>query len=371
MIIYYGLIAYVLLIPLLARFFYSDYDKRKKTTLFLSIMGIFLLFSLRATSVGRDISGYEDIYNQMQYVTWNNFDVSWMEWGYELIMMVFVHIFHASFQTFMIYVYAFIFSSYYFLIKRHSSDPSFSILVYICFIFLTFDMSAVRNAIALAICLYAVPVAYKKGLRSMLLFFATCIIASQVHVSAYIFILFYFIIRIEGTKISAILYAGFPVILLLFRTQLYVLINTHLRSVSESNITIGGIGSFYIAILMFAYIIILLGRKQNGFNYKSHEMVDNGSEYSSIFSSDVSTYFHLVYVGVVIMLFASGTVLTRMAHYFQIFIIILIPNCTAKLDEKSRILIKMLFFAFLIWFFWKYTLIANPLDTVPYRFFWQ
>lgn len=88
--------------------------KKNRNNIVLIISMCFLLvMALKAPSVGRDIEGYKQMYNLMQFASWSNYNLSWMEWGYEFLMMVFTHIFHASFQTFLACIYAFVYFSYF------------------------------------------------------------------------------------------------------------------------------------------------------------------------------------------------------------------------------------------------------------------
>lgn len=52
--------------------------------------------------------------------------------------------------------------------------------------------------------------------------------------------------------------------------------------------------------------------------------------------SDSGLAMRMIYVGIVLQLFGAGTVLTRMAQYFQVFILILIPNNIMRLDQNQE-----------------------------------
>lgn len=367
--IYFALIGMVLILPV-ACCGIRNLEKRKNAILIISILCLFLLTALKAPSVGKDIAGYKRVYDSMKYQTWDNYDITWMEWGYEFLMMVFTHIFKASFQTFMVCVYGFVYYSYYRFIKRYSQDYTTSVILYICFTFLTFDMSAVRTVIGVAICLYAIPYAEKPGIKNFLKFFLIVIIAAQIHKSAYIFIAVYFIIKIHFSVKSSVFYIGGPMALLLLKSQFYGVINTYLKSVQESRTSLGGNLLIYImSIVLTIYVWIYYKKTHKSYS----EMTEDDSRSSAVaaYFSDSGLAIRMIYVGIVLQLFGAGTVLIRMAQYFQVFILILIPNNIMRLDPKSRMMVRMILYSLAIVYFIKFTLIPDPLDIVPYKLFWK
>lgn len=79
----------------------------------------------------------------------------------------------------------------------------------------------------------------------------------------------------------------------------------------------------------------------------------------------------MVYLGIVLQLFAGNTILSRMGQYAQIFILLLLPNNIKQIDWRSRVIVKYGLIILLILYFWKYSLDANALEIVPYKFFWS
>ena len=378
MTMYFLLIGIVLIIPLACAGIHNK-EVRDKRILILSMLAVFLLMALKAPTVGRDIDSYRRLYEMMQFRSWQNYDISWMEWGYELLTMVFVHVFHASFQMFMVCVYAFLYYSYYRFFKRYSQDFTTSVLLYICFTFLTFDTSAVRTMLGVGICLFAVPFAEKKGLKNTVIFFVITLLAAQIHKSAYIFFVVYFVIKVKFSIRSAVLYVGIPALLLAFRSRLYVLINLYLKTVSEAGSAVGGNMLIYIICLVLTGAIWYHFDRGAGSN---KSVAQNEEQMPSPYTASgeeglIVDYFNttglamrLIYVGIIMQLFAANSVLARMAQYMQIFILILVPNNLSRLSTRSRIIMKMLLYAFAIIYFWYFSLAANALDIVPYKFFW-
>ena len=377
MTIYFVMIAAVLIIPLACAKIRKE-ETRNKTILLLSVAVVFFVMACKASSVGRDIYSYELLYERIKTCSWKDYDISWMEWGYEFLTMVFTHIFHASFQTFMVCVYLFVFVSYYFFIRRYSRDYTSSVIIYICFTFFTFDTSAVRTMIGVTICLFAVPFAEKKGILNTIIFVAITLVAAQIHQSAYIFFAVYFVIKHKFSIKTAVFYFIVPILLFLFRSQLYTQINLHLKTVEESDVAIGGNVLIYIFSIAFTAVIWFLHGRDKGSEKLILQTSDCMSVGDTVKDRAKSTFFNdsglamrVIYAGLIVQIFCVGTVLTRMAEYMIIFILILVPNSLARLNDRSRIIAKWLLYILAIIYFWRFSLVGNDLDIVPYRFFWN
>ena len=376
MTVYFLLIAIILLLPIVFSNV-KDSNLRRERILKTSMIAIFLVMALKAPTVGRDIAGYKRTYELIQYRSWSNYDVSWMEWGYEFIMMVFSHLFHASFQVFIACVYAFVYYSYYKFLKRYSRDVTTSLIIYICFTYFTFDSSAIRTMIGVAICLYAVPFAEKKGIKNFFVFLAISLVAAQIHKSAYVFLIVYFVIKIRFTARSMLLYIGVPLFALLLRTQLYTVISIYFKSFQESGSALGGNLLIYIFSLMLSiYIWYNFDRKSVDQSYGNESASDykyqfDGAEDKQIdLASQNGLAMRLVYAGIIMQLCATNSALSRLAQYMQFFILILIPNNMMRLDNRSRLIMRGILYFAAILYFWYFSLEANSLDIVPYKFFW-
>ncbi len=365
MTIYFILIFCVIFIPIFSALFIKDSKNSKKVSLAILMFLLFLLFSLKSTSVGTDIIGYERMYDSFTNATWNNYDLYWTEWLYEFLEMIFTHILHVDFRTFLACIYAFLCYSYYRFIKNYSKDYQFSVLIYICFTFMIFDMSAIRNLLAVAICLFAFPYAEKKNdIKSTIIFFLLTMIATQVHSSAYIFLLVYFVIRYEINVKTSFFYIIVPFLLIMFKGKVFSFINSYIKPISDpGSLYFGGNLFFMILILSFTIIILLLLKK------KKVDIKNNIQKEKSII--DINVSMRLLYVAIFIQLFASETILSRLSQFVQIFIIILLPNSVSLLDNRSKVIVKYLLYIFFIWYFWKFGLSTNSLDVVPYKFYWQ
>jgi len=370
MYIYLLVVMMVITTPWIMEIIITNKEVSKKISFKITMILIFFLFALKAPTVGRDILGYKKVYDYMVNATWTDFDVCWMEWGYEFLMMIFVHIFHFKFQTFMIAIYAFVFWSYYNFIKKYSNDYTTSMLIYICFTFSTFDMSAVRNMLAVAICLRAYVHLEKFGKKEVLKFIFLVIMAAQIHTAAYVFLLALPLIKLPINAKTILLYTMTVAGMFVFRDYLYVIVNT-IRDVSMEGIDIGGNTIMYLLFVAFSVVIISLSNTQNKqyvrkmqkINFKNKEIVEKLSH------EDIINPLKMVLTGVCLLIFSSVSVLIRLAQFFQFFIIVLLPNSVARLNFRTRVIAKLLIYIFLVVYYWKYALSVNSLDIIPYKFF--
>ena len=166
-------------------------NKERKGTIFLKFvfLAIFLLCALRAPSVGRDLPGYESAFLFTKRVAWNDYTYIYFEPGYIFLMKVCVLV-GMSFQSFIAITSAIILIPLYFYVKKYSQNPFLSILIYICYVFFEFNMTGIRQAIAMSIVLlgFLIFMNAKKLPRIKLLLFI--LLASAFHSGALICILF-------------------------------------------------------------------------------------------------------------------------------------------------------------------------------------
>ena len=291
MYIYLLLVSVVLLVPFVCAII-EDREKRNTAILFFSLAFVFLVMALKAPTVGRDIPGYKRIYEIMQFQPWDDFNISWMEWGYELLMMVFTHIFHAPFQVFMICIYGYVFFSYYVFFKRYSMDYTTSVILYICFTFFTFDASAVRTMMGVATCLFAVPMAERKGKGNTVYFIIITLIAAQIHKSAYIFFVVYFVIKMRFNIYTSILYVGIPIGVMFFKSNIYMYINMFFKTVQESSTSIGGNLLIYIVNMFITLVIWIIYQKEERDLYQYKARAGAHNELKNTIYRDTDTYFN-------------------------------------------------------------------------------
>ena len=376
---YLALISVTFLSPIVTRAIIENPKKADIYALRISALVLFLIFALRAPSVGRDISGYKDMYEHIaKHIAYDK-DSYWTETGYELLELFFGRVIKADWQIFLAFCSGVSVFSYYLFIKRYSYDPAFSLLMYIFMGYMVFDISAVRNMLSVAICLFVVPLFDKKRIWPWaFIILAVIFAATQIHASAYIFFIMYLLYKIPVNGITAFFFVSLPFFFFVFRKPIVGwAINNFKKSEVDDGMSIGGNVVFYVLIILFAVLLFLIFSNQNGISLKNLGKKSLGRQDglgldNSFAKTDPSTMlaFRMTYSGAVFLAFIGTNIFVRMAQYGVIFSIILLPNLISKLEIKSRIVIKIAVIGFLAAYFYVYKIRLNELDFLPYVPYW-
>ena len=370
MLIYIYLLVYILIVAVISKVLFKKPGKQKVFCLILSMLAIYLVLALKSPSVGRDIEGYKEMYESFKGASWSNYDLYWTEPGYEFLEMFFNNILKFDFQGFAACVYGFSILSYSLFFYKYSEDVTLSIFVYICFGIFTFDISGIRNMLAIAIVLFAVQFAEKKSFWLNLCFFALVILAAQIHRGIYFCFLMYFFIHFSFEKVKKLLLPLFAVIAMAFRpfaNNILSLINTEKRA---EEISIGGNIIVYAFVLVFPFVIWSVAKYEMGamHKYKGQNVQDLKSE---DFFAGMRMPLRVFYFGIITTVLAGTGTLVRIAQAALVFMTIVVPAPIEKLEFKSRLMIKIIVYGLLGLYFYIFKLRANDLDMCPYIFYWN
>lgn len=364
MIPYVLFIIYICLSPIIARALSHDSQTKKNIALKMSMFALFLMFALRAPSVGRDMQGYKMMYERFSFATLETFNkIYWTEYGYNLLELVFSHYLHCPWQLFIAAIYGFVTISYYYFFKKYSSNPIYSLLIYVLFGYFILDLSATRTALALAICLYAVPQLHKQGIKALIKYIVITLIAAQIHSSAYIFLLLYIVPKIRTNKYTILFAVLIPLALFAFRTSIIsFVILTFKRSATDTGISFGGFSIVYFAIIFVSLVVY--------FQILPKKMSNSDTAFLELEQS-IMMPVKMVYFGFLFTIFVGENVLARMAQYGIIFTTVLVPNIIHKLNISSKIAVYFSFTVFMLIIFYVFKIRVNELDFLPYIFFWN
>lgn len=349
---YICLIAFIFLLPIFLKTIFKK--NMNNSYLLLSMIAIFLIMSLKSTSVGIDTDGYAKMYETFFRASWSNYDLYWTEWGYETLEMIFTHIFHFDFYQFTAVIYVFICFSYYRFWKKYSSDYTLSMIIYICFGSFVFDLSGIRNALAIAIFLFAVPYIEEKGIKNIIKYLLIVLIAAQIHKSAYVCLLLLLFVKCSFPIIA---YVFIPVIVLILRPVLLPVILIISNQEVSTGVQVGGNIIFYIFILLLPVFFALINTKGK---------IKKSQMYNELFSNILA--LKMFYFSILLVIIAGESTFNRIANYGLFFITILLPNSLIKLDKKTRIISKLLLYFFLLCYFWIFKISVNQLKMLPYVF---
>lgn len=324
---------------------------------YLRIASIFLggMMALRGISVGMDTSMYVRAF---QYMKPFEYSAGRMECGYVFISSVLRTL--TDFPFAIVIVTGIItMLLYYIFIKKYSKWYFLSI---ICFIFLGFfdsSMNVVRQSIALAI----ITISYGYIVQGeKIKFIITVIIASCFHSSAILFLGAYLLrfFRLNKWNLS-VLMVCMVFAFICFSKILQIafgysdIYSGYVNSIYGESGKIGTL--FNAAIFAFMLLSCLLIRSIVGAERFRKENLD--------------LPFYLCFIGMSIMVISYNmSVVGRIAQYFSIFQIILLPNALKLINLRNRYVISFIIFLGLNIYYWTIIILRPYWNAIyPYSVF--
>lgn len=209
---------------------------------------------IRSYRVGTDSWAYTKPFRDNLTIYNYSFDEN-VEYGYQLFEYLLLNLTHNYFWVFFIST-AFITAIYIKTIRDYSNSYLLAMYFFITLGSYTFGFNVLRQAIAISICILSLPYLLNKKLLKFILVIA---IACLFHISAIIFILFYFIVHLRIKIIYKIFITLFSS-LALSRLVIYYLAANNPRYGLYTETYTRGNGyltlSFYVAIIILLYILM-------------------------------------------------------------------------------------------------------------------
>ena len=343
--VYLGLIALLLTLSLLIKAGIRDKKRQERAILTLSMMALFLLLSLKSTWVGTDMPGYRAQYELAGIMPFGDFSYVYFEKGYLLVTKLFSKC-GIPFPLFTAAVYALLFRAYHVFLHRYSQNTTLSVLILICYQFLVFHISGLRQTLAMAVCIWA----FLALERSVLLSLCLTALAASFHSSALIFFAIYPVTALrKRPKPLTMLLLAVPAALCL-RPVLWMAISRYLPQIENSGIRLGG------NCLFLGLMALFLCFTQSAYPERSKQ---------------APFFCRMAVLAFAADLVLSGSTLLRGNLFFTVFLLPGIPNAIRQYPPRVRLLLALAMSAFLILLFYTDTLAINQLDLLPYRFFWQ
>lgn len=358
MTIYILLILYILLLPIIGSYIFVDTRQRDRFVLRFGMLAIFLLLALKKETVGIDIVGYKQQYLVSAIVPWSDTSFVYFEPGYIQLMKVFSKL-GLDFQVFAAAIYAVCCSAYYFFILRYSKNTTLSLLFFVCYQFLVFYISGLRQALAMSVCIYAFMLADGQRLKrwkSLVGAVLLVTLATSFHQSA---LIFFTVIVLTQWKPDQVHWVA---MLLIFMTSVFIrpvlllLINSLIAEVNlNSDIILGGNFVFLMGMALFSIL---------GYYQKVQSRDKNDSSFLPVAAN-------VLMMAIISNVLFSGSPLLRSSMYLSLFIIPGVPCALKCFDSRIECLLTWFLGLFLIALFWTDTLSINQLNLCPYLFFWQ
>ncbi|HEM2748843.1 TPA: EpsG family protein [Streptococcus suis] len=370
MTIYVAFLAYILICALII--YSQSGDSVRKNRLFLNFVfvALFLLYSLRASSVGRDLPGYERAYGFANVDLFTGLRFGNFEKGYLFLMWI-CNKLNLSFQWFLTICNVIILIPIYRYIRKYSQNAFLSVILYICYIYFEFNLTGIRQAIATSIVLIAIMVLNEFNRRrvGLLIYCLIVLLASLFHTGALValfYVPFHFMRKFKNYALSMILMA---VTILVARGYIMEFIKNFFKQDSMNASAGLYIGLNLLFLIGLAVLFIIGGKnreiKENNIVEENISVANNGDSMQII----MEKMFYLSIV--VLFLFGSDTAVRSYLILNQV-IIVLLPNSLQYIfDKKSQRIVAVFFAVFFLIFFFINTLIPNNFDIVPYKFFWN
>lgn len=336
-------------------YFYSLFkdkskEKRiiKKIFVILFTIQLFLFLSLRDTSVGIDVNRYVEHFHYISRSSLPEFLLHRHEIGYKTLTKL-ITFFTENQQVFLTIIASISVFPVGKFIYKYSNMPFLSFALYISFNFYAFTFSGLRQAIAFSIILISFDYLIS---RKPFRFFLTVIVATLFHKSAIFFLPAYVLTKIKLNKKNLLLILTSFIIVFIFRVRIMEFMTLYLFD-SYEIVESGSFQWLLFNALVYCFCLFLYKKTIN--NRKQNNIL-----------------YILVGVGIYLMIFASvATNAMRIANYYFVFIILLIPEVLLGIQKKQK-----------RWFFWYIFIIVilfltiwfsyqDGYNVIPYRPFWS
>ncbi len=248
-------------------------------------------------------------------------------------------------------------------IYKYSKNMIVSIIVFASLGLYTFAFSAIRQSIAMGLCLAAYMLDDKyKGIKGFVYFVLFVAAAFKIHTSAVVFAPAYVIGKLPYRRSTIFVFMGIAAATMAFKGQFANFIMRLGADVAEHY---EGYGSSVLV-------------KERNAGMRLYMLVAALITLRLIFSKKISNNARndsLIYMMLfMLILFPAtqgGGAMMRIYYYYYIFIITFVPNTVENIKEhRDRIIIYTFLIAFFMYFFYS-TLSNKTLMITPYRFFWQ
>lgn len=354
----------------------SEYGEKWLKAIFLYI---YLLCALRSSSVGRDVPGYEAVYTLTQSLSWSTWQYAFNELGYIFLMKICV-LLGLSFQWFMAIVYAIIIYPVYLFIKRYSDNYGLSSLIFVCFQFLNFDLSGIRQALAMSLVLIGYIILIESKKFPLLKFVILIVIATLFHKGAYICYVFVIAYLIKSLRLFYFgTFIGLGTLLLIRGRLLEWVRDWFEKDTMDTGaglyIGLTFIMTFLLSILFTWYLYYLFEDINKEDNRQNNEdltdSLDNNKHNITFHYYTNVNFVKLYLIGFAdLILFGSSTGVRSYMFMNQV-LLILLPNTLNSKPLRSKGILEFIVSSVFVGFYISDLIVSGGFDIVPYKFFWQ
>lgn len=336
---------------------WGERDLKKADTAYLTVASVLLalLTGFRGKQVGADTSGYMRNFLEMRRIPFFvavSEKTGRFEGGYKFLTR-FVGIFTESTVVFFCVCAGIFAVCLWIYINKNSKNKFMSIMLYFTVQGFSFQLSGVRQALAMGFCLISFEYMKQRKFWKFLFF---VIIACLFHKSALAIIPMYFVAYFKMDFKNFVLYSAGLVFAIIFGTKIINLMYSFGdfdRYADEA----GADGGAVFVVLMYMITIVVAYIYQEPFK-KQYE--------HNIF------FFNMTFVSFVIYILRYFMVLVeRVSYYYQFAFIILLPNVIEAIpDDKTKKIIRACAL-FLACALYTYRCYRDGNSLYSYHFFWE
>jgi hypothetical protein len=313
----------IILIILLGISFIETITRDRKYSNYSFLFTIILLtfFASLRNNVGTDWNSYIEFYQ-------NGTDK--VEYGYAFLNNLFSE-YSIPYYIFLTFINGLSLIFFYKFLNKFSHFQNIAILLYFCDLYLYYNFSGIRQAIAIAITCYSVKFAVEKNIFTFLFFI---LLASLFHFTAIFFIIAYYIPRDKINKLQFIIFTSIFILggLFIFSFSELITIYTNKNAFFYTNqqVVSDNLRSFYyIGLAKRSIVFILL------IFYGKKYLNNNNFRYFL----NIYTFGFFIYVTTYMI---SPDIGTRLSSYFTILDILLFSNLVYYVNRQHAILILSL-----------------------------
>lgn len=315
-----------------------------------AFFSFFPLAIVSAVRFGVGTDFYIYYYGYKHVISWDEFEIAFR------YLLTFLNIITSEPQLFFVVSSFFICGSYFYAIYKESVNPVYSILLFV----LTRDyfrsMNGVRQYIALAIGIFALPYIKKKEWKKVI---PIILVACAFHTSAIIYfvLLFFYVVNIKPYKVliavGCMFFFGNA-----FKDMLFPILKKYTHYAKfYSHYMYAESGFEFTTFLIYLAFLILLTYEYNKVRKKE----------------SLKLLYTAVLIGAIVVI--SGAVMpknvARFAWYMNSIIAIYVPEATQSLTDKRIAFIVNI--AIIVFYFLITTTgtLEGSNDVLPYRAYWE
>lgn len=336
---------------------------RKRYIIVISIFYI-LQSGLRNVAVGDDTFSYLDNYKDIRNTSWHLIREAFVDYykynlgkdpGYLVVQKIEQSLFFYNFQFYLILIAIAFFSTLgYFIFKNTTRlvDVMLAYIIYSVLFYSFYSITGIRQTLAMIFIMISYKFAFKKKIIPFLLL---VFLASTLHKSSLIVVLFYFVSRFNTTK-----YLNFMALLLFpiffaFKEQISLYLRVLSGYEDYGDLDSGG-NIVFLVLFLTIYITAMV---------RSKVILENNPNAKYYFNA-----FSMALVFLPLSWINPNAI--RITMYFTIYMLLLIPEIIHsfhKISNKFRLDAIALSLVLLIGLFIKAS--WNEEKRMPYGFFWE